>query len=109
MKEFKKNIYRTSVEGEIIPPSSFSYDITRGNQACIGGYVDINPIEDVGIYSTIIRSDWEIGTHLYTNDFLTTDLPDGFYRSVTGGTIDKFFFTIVNGEIVEYFPLMTGC
>ena len=109
MKEFKKNIYRTSVEDEIIPPSSFSYGITRGNQACIGGYVDINPIEDVGIYSTIIRSDWEIGTHLYINDFLTIDLPDGFYRSITGDTIDKFFFSIVSGIITEKILVATGC
>ena len=30
MNPFKKNIYRTSVEDEIVPPSSFSYDIPRG-------------------------------------------------------------------------------
>lgn len=109
MKEFKKNIYRTFVEDEIIPPSSFSYDITRGNQACIGGYVDINPIEDVGIYSIVNRISWDIGTHLYIDAFLTIDLADGFYRSVTGGTIDEFFFSITSGIITEKILPSTGC
>ena len=109
MNNFKKNIYRTSVENEIIPPSSFSYYITRGNQACIGGYVDINPIEDVGIYSIVNRPSWDVGTHLYIDAFLTIDLADGFYRSVTVGTIDKFFFSVINGIITEKILPSTGC
>lgn len=106
MNNIKKAIFKVLIESS---PISYIYSITSGTQACVGGFTDITPITNVSVYSEELRPDWDIGTQIYTDENLTINLGDGFYRSVTAGTVDKFFFQISGGIVTEKILPNTGC
>ena len=97
------------INSESLPLFSYFYNITSGTRVCIEGYTDIAPTGNLGVYSTVNRTDWDNGTHIYADEYLTINLPNGYYRSIAGGTIDKFFFQITDGIITEKILPMTGC
>ena len=109
MNSFKKNIFRCSEE-EGTPPVVFSYSVSSGTQACIGGHIDIlNPVT-ITVYSVTQKDDWIIGTQLYSDAGLVTLTTATFIRSTTGGTIGTIFADMPTPGIIDSIILpMTGC
>lgn len=124
MHNIQKSIFKTKVISPVLIPlwigkdpyclqeesGYYEYDILRGTQICLGGFIDIGgQTTAVAVFANTQRTNWVEGTRLYTNSGMTIPAPNGFYKSITGGSIDKFFFNISNGVLTNYTLPNTGC
>jgi len=103
MNNFKKNIYRTTTEDTILPPS-FEYSMKVGNYACIGGMYGISSFVFQTVYSN--TSPIIVGSLLYDDNTLITPVTFIYAQLTSEG--DKFI-DVVDGEVITVWNVGSPC